>query len=86
MLKRISDSDRLLDLLIRYPGLTQRALARLHGIAPSLVYSCIHRGLVTAREQAVGHRSGCLHVFRLYITQAGREALGKQSASQTWKE
>lgn len=73
MLKRLSDSHRLLDLLIRYPGMTQRALVAMHGIAPSLVYRCVDQGLIAVQEQVVGHRSGCLHVFRFYITEAGRK-------------
>ena len=66
MLKRMSDADRLLALLARFPGMTQRALVGLHGIAPSLIYRCIEQGMIEVREQAVGHRSGTLHVFRFY--------------------
>ena len=75
MLKRMSDAERLLNLLARFPGMTQRALVTLHGIAPSLVYRCVDQGLITTQEQVVGHRSGRLHVFRFYVTDAGRETL-----------
>ena len=66
MLKRMSDAERLINLLRQHPGMTQRALVSLHGIAPSLIYRCIDQGVIEVREQVVGHRSGCLHVFRFY--------------------
>ena len=66
MLKRMSDAERLVQLLRQFPGMTQRALVSLHSIAPSLIYRCVDQSMIEVREQVVGHRSGCLHVFRFY--------------------
>jgi hypothetical protein len=65
--KRIDDVSRVLEVLTRFPGLTQRALAEMHNIAPSLIYRCIEQKLIVAQEQVVGHRSGYHHVFRFYV-------------------
>jgi hypothetical protein len=71
VLKRLDDAERLIQLLTLYPGLTQRALVAMHGIAPSLIYRCIEQGLIISKEQVVGHRSGYLHVFRFYVANKG---------------
>lgn len=62
----MSDTERLVDVLTRFPGLTQRALVVMHDITPSLLYRCVQQGLVTVQTHVMGHRSGCHRVFKFY--------------------
>ena len=65
-LLRIHESERLLEVLEKFPGLTQCALTGLHKITPSTIYHCLDRKLIWVREFTVGHRSGSHKVFRFY--------------------
>ncbi len=78
MLKRMDDVERLVKTLRRWPGLTQRALVVMHGVAPSLLYRCVAQGLVTIQEQVMGHRSGCIHVFRFYAKRVNDQTSGEE--------
>jgi hypothetical protein len=74
--KRVDDVGHVLEVLTRFPGLTQRALAEMHGIAPGLLYRCIEQKLIVAQEQVVGHRSGYHHVFRFYVNRQHAQKRG----------
>lgn len=60
------ENERLLEVLERFPGLTQCALIGLHRITPSTIYHCLHQELILVRQFTVGHRSGSHKVFRFY--------------------
>jgi hypothetical protein len=66
MLKRLDDADRVIEVLHRHPGLTQKALLTLHDIAPGLLYRCVKQDLIQVQEHTVGHRSGSFTVYRFY--------------------
>jgi hypothetical protein len=71
MTEEDSPTERLIQVVTQFPGLTLRALLVLHDIAPSLIYRCVQLGLIETKRQTMGHRSGCLYVFRFYAAKQG---------------